>query len=139
MNRSLYAHRERGQSLVEFALAIPVIFMLVFGLLNIGRAVQSYVALSGAVRDGARYATLFYDANKTPPSQTDVETYVKNAASSPIMSANGINVIISGYSTTQRDPSSMVTITATYSFNLAGPFLPNQTLQLVAVTSRGYE
>jgi hypothetical protein len=48
--------RYSGQSLVEFALIFPLLFFLVTGFLDLGRAVFYYSSLSNAVREATRYA-----------------------------------------------------------------------------------
>ena len=45
-----------GQSLVEFALVLPLFFLLMMGLFDIGRAIFYYSTLNTAVREGTRYA-----------------------------------------------------------------------------------
>lgn len=45
-----------GQSLVEFALIFPILFLLVMGLFDIGRAIFYYATLNTAVREGTRFA-----------------------------------------------------------------------------------
>ncbi len=45
-----------GQSLIEFALLLPLLFLLVMALFDIGRAVLYYSILNTAVREGTRYA-----------------------------------------------------------------------------------
>jgi Flp pilus assembly protein TadG len=53
---SRFAHRRRhGQALVEFAIALPVLILLVAGVLELGRGYGYAVATSDAARDGARY------------------------------------------------------------------------------------
>ena len=47
---------QRGQSLVEFALALPVFLLLLFGLLDVGRLVYDYSTLANAARSGLRVA-----------------------------------------------------------------------------------
>ena len=54
--------RSRGQSLVEFALLLPVLLVIMLGLLDLGRAVFAYNAISEAARNGARVAIV----NQTP-------------------------------------------------------------------------
>ena len=49
---------ERGAAMVEFALVLPVLLMLVFGLYNFGRGYHAKIELTGAVREGARAAAL---------------------------------------------------------------------------------
>ncbi len=46
----------KGQSLVEFALLLPLLLILVMGLFDVGRAVFYYSVLNTAVREGTRYA-----------------------------------------------------------------------------------
>ncbi len=48
----------RGQSLVEFVLVFPILIILVFGVIDFAMAVRSYVALTNATREGARYGSV---------------------------------------------------------------------------------
>ena len=47
--------RTQGQALVEFAIALPILILLVAGVLELGRGYSYAVAVSDAARDGARY------------------------------------------------------------------------------------
>jgi hypothetical protein len=48
----------RGQTLVEFALVIPVFLVILFGLIDLGRFVVTDHILSQAAREGARLAAV---------------------------------------------------------------------------------
>lgn len=48
----------RGQALVEFAFAFPILILLIFGLLDLGRAVYAQHQISEAAREGARYGSV---------------------------------------------------------------------------------
>lgn len=48
-------HRKKGQALVEFALALPVLIVLIAGVLELGRGYSFATEASDAARDGARY------------------------------------------------------------------------------------
>jgi Tfp pilus assembly protein PilV len=50
--------RSGGQSLVEVALALPVLVMLMLGLLDFGRAYYAIVSLKDAAEEGATYASI---------------------------------------------------------------------------------
>jgi hypothetical protein len=55
----LRSRRSRGQSsqaLIEFALISPVLLLLLFGIIDIGRAVFYYDTVNHAAREGARVA-----------------------------------------------------------------------------------
>ncbi len=45
---------ERGQSLVELGLMLPLILVLVIGVIEVSAAFNSYIAVVSAGRDGAR-------------------------------------------------------------------------------------
>ena len=51
-----------GQSLIEFALILPVLLLLITGFLDLGRAVFYYSSLTNAVREATRYAIVNHDA-----------------------------------------------------------------------------
>ena len=45
---------QRGQTLVELALVLPVIILILFGILEFGRIFHSYIVITNAAREGAR-------------------------------------------------------------------------------------
>lgn len=63
MKRPRAATSSDGVALVEFALVMPVLILLLVGILDTGRAINAYVTISNASREGARYAAL----NPTAP------------------------------------------------------------------------
>ena len=48
----------RGQSLVEFALVIPLVLLMFMGIVDLGRAVFAYNAVSNGAREGMRLAVV---------------------------------------------------------------------------------
>jgi Flp pilus assembly protein TadG len=56
-NTTLHEHN-KGQSLVEFALVIPLLVLVIAGLFDLGRAFYSLITITNAAREGARYGTL---------------------------------------------------------------------------------
>jgi Flp pilus assembly protein TadG len=54
----LVRERERGAAALEFALVLPILVMLVFGIIEFGRGYHAKVELTGAVREGARELAL---------------------------------------------------------------------------------
>jgi len=57
-----YRRKQRGQSLVEFAISSTVLLLLAMGLIDLSRAFYFSVALQGAAREGARHAAWFNTA-----------------------------------------------------------------------------
>lgn len=48
---------ERAVSTVEFALIAPVLLLILVGILDLGRAVNAYVTVGNAAREGTHYLT----------------------------------------------------------------------------------
>ena len=63
----LRRRRERGQALTEFVLVGLTFFLLVFGMIDVGRAVWNYNTLAEATREGTRYA-IVHGADSSNPS-----------------------------------------------------------------------
>ncbi|MBI83496.1 MAG: pilus assembly protein TadE [Planctomycetaceae bacterium] len=53
-----YRKQRRGSAAVEFALVAPLFFILVFGMIEIGRMVMVQQVITNASREGARLAVL---------------------------------------------------------------------------------
>jgi Flp pilus assembly protein TadG len=54
----LRGDRSPGQALVEVALVAPLFFMLLFGLIDLGRVIWAIDSVGAAAREGARYASV---------------------------------------------------------------------------------
>lgn len=83
-----------GQSLVEFSLVAPIFFVILFSIVEFGRAVYYIQILNNAAREGARYAIVHGDESSDPtgpppgfplttnadPYAADVKQVVRNFA-----------------------------------------------------------
>ena len=59
----------RGQSLAEFALILPILLVITFGIIDFGRVVFTYALGASALRDGVRYANILGYSGNTPGYQ----------------------------------------------------------------------
>jgi len=50
---------ERGANLVEAALVVPILILILAGVVDLGRAFYSYIAIANAAREGARAGARF--------------------------------------------------------------------------------
>jgi len=56
---------EQGVNLIEMALVLPLLLLLLAGVVDLGRAFYTFVSLTNAVREGARFASkLPYNDNE---------------------------------------------------------------------------
>lgn len=49
--------KRKGQTLAEFAITLPILLILVFGVIEFGRIFQAWVTLQNSARTAARYAS----------------------------------------------------------------------------------
>jgi Flp pilus assembly protein TadG len=61
--------KQLGQNMAELALLLPLLLTLVLGTLDIGRSFYTYVSLTNAAREAARYGAL----HNTAASSTQVQ------------------------------------------------------------------
>ena len=64
----------KGQALAEFALILPVLFLLIAGIIEFGRAWNIKQVVTDASREGARYAVV---KDNAIPDAAAVETKVR--------------------------------------------------------------
>jgi Flp pilus assembly protein TadG len=48
----------RGQSLVEVAVALPILLVILAAIVDLGRAIDAYITITNGAREGARYGAL---------------------------------------------------------------------------------
>src|SRR5438270_6185878 len=69
---------ERGQSLIETALTLPLLLMVSVGIFEFGRAYQTWQVVTNAAREGARMSVL--PDSTVSGVQDRVRTYLTNGA-----------------------------------------------------------
>ena len=91
--------RERGSTLVEFAIGATVFLTVMFAVLEFGRALWVHNALADAARRGARYAVVHPDTDSV--AVRNVVVYGDPAGgSSPLvdnLTTTNVNVTYSGF------------------------------------------
>ena len=85
--------REEGVAAVEFAIILPVLALILFGVLEFGRVWSQYQVFQGAAREGARCAAV----KATDFSDCEIQPAIDNAAA-PYDPANDATVQIAGAS-----------------------------------------
>lgn len=118
----------RGQSLVEFALLLPVFVLFVVVIFDLGRAIYYYSAIYNAAREGARYGAV------QPNDATGMRTRAVNYAIglgltlTDVTAGAGPVQVIDGF------PNPTVRVQVVYTFRpvtpLVGRLLPGGQLTL---------
>jgi Flp pilus assembly protein TadG len=110
--------RQSGAAAVELALVLPILLLLVFGIIDFGRAYNAKISLAQAAREGARVASLRADVNGDGVSDgKDVASRVDQAKGGLAVNPPSINSACSGSS----GASDVASVTVSYTFTYATP------------------
>ena len=107
---------DTGAAAVEFALVLPILLLLIFGIVDFGRLYFTQITLTDAAREGARVLALEGASGSgytSTQAATDAESRVQDAAT-------GVNSTVSVTSGTCVD-GEPVTVTASTSFSFITP------------------
>lgn len=99
----------RGQTLVEFAIVLPLLAFLLFGIVQLGIVFNSYVTLTDATRAGARKAAV---GRSLPDPAGEAEAAVRSSA----VNLQQSDLVVDVAPSSNWDPGSDVTVTATYPY-----------------------
>ncbi|MBT3336610.1 MAG: pilus assembly protein [Anaerolineae bacterium] len=108
MNKNIFfpnkKRKPKGQSMVEFALVLPVLLVLVFGLMEAGRLLFIYGSVTTASREAVRYGSATGDNGSGTPKYLDC-TGIQTAAETMgfILPISSVDIIFTRGGTTFAD------------------------------------
>jgi Flp pilus assembly protein TadG len=90
--------QDRGASAVEFALIVPILIVLVFGIIAFGIIFGQYLSLNNAAREAARFGVVRSLDGPTGRTCADVLARARESVGGVGMSATnvGVTVTVSG-------------------------------------------
>lgn len=111
MARLRRARGDDGASAVEFALVVPLLLLVVFGIINFGVVFSQQLSLNNAVREGARRAVVADPA--APRSCDEIVTSVQNQLSGLALDPTAVEVAVStdGFTSDQPCPGGYTSTT----------------------------
>ncbi len=107
--------REKGQSMVELALTLPLIILLLGGIIEFGWVYGNSLAVQNATREGVR-------AGIVAVAQSENNVLVTNRINSMVPDAAKNLVISIVYSNPANFRAGDITVTVTYTLNGITPF-----------------
>jgi len=129
-HRKIELSSQKGQSLTEFAIALPILILLLFSVIQFGIIFNNYVTLTDATRAGARKAAV--SRQLANPSAATIQA-VRDSASD--LNQTDLNVTVTSDFTAGSD----VTVTATYPYSLKLIGLPIKSGWLSSTTEERVE
>ncbi|MGI6308985.1 MAG: TadE/TadG family type IV pilus assembly protein, partial [Dethiobacteria bacterium] len=110
-----FKKNDQGQSLVEFAIILPLLLLVLLGIIQFGIIFSSYITVTTAAREGARVAIVGAD-----------DITIKNKVTETVSASAFLNEIDSGdieIEPESRIQKHMVTVTVNASAKIVVPFL----------------
>jgi Flp pilus assembly protein TadG len=108
--RPITIRDERGQTMVEFALVVPILCVILFGIFQFGALYNDYVTLTDATRVGARKAAVSkYEANP----EAVAEAAARNSAQG--LDPGDLDIAVTA---TAWERGQSVTVEATYPYEI---------------------
>ena len=114
---------EGGQALVETSLALIVFIIMIFGTIDVGRAVWNYNTLAQATREGTRYA-IVHGADSSDPSGPGDDQDIKDVVGTHGSGlADAALTVTTAWPDGGNSPGSHVTVSSQYTFTPIFNFL----------------
>ena len=147
---------ESGSELIEFALAVPVLLLVIFGIMDCSRAMYSYHYCAQVAREATRYSAvrgstwagqscLTVSSYACMATASDVTNFVSSITPMGFSAANlvvtttwsGLEANGTDCSTTNvnNSPGCIVTVKVAYVFSYALPLLPTAPLNLSSTSN----
>lgn len=127
MDHTKAERRERGQSMVEFALVLPVVLLLIFGLLEFGRVINAEITAGHCANELARFGTV--QTGNTATIEGKIRTYAYSSTNPVCPTFNlsnsslNITVGVTYPSTASVGAGKAVTVAIAYPVNIVTPII----------------
>jgi Flp pilus assembly protein TadG len=69
----------RGSAAVEFAVSVPVLIVMIWGIFQVAMVLQAQAGVEQALGEGARYATIFNTTTNARPTNTQISSKIVNS------------------------------------------------------------
>lgn len=115
---------QRGATLVEFAMVVPIVIMLIVGAVEFGGATSAKATVTHAAREGVREYSLTQDASKGQSAAR---------AAAPTLSSGSLTVSSSGCGDISDFGNEARTVVS-YPYEISIPFV---SMGVINLTSRG--
>ncbi len=135
-SRSARARRRRGgTSMIETAIALPVVMLVLLGTLEFGLIFSRYQVLVGAAREAGRIASLARTDCRAGAVKGEIDRYVMTNANQLGMLVLPTNVTVSNLCSAQGTPINL-RLSYDHYMLLLGGMLPGDTRVPLTVTSQ---
>jgi Flp pilus assembly protein TadG len=106
---------EKGAALVEFAMVVPLLLLLVFGIIEFGVMIFDTTMLTNASREGARAGIVYVPDSTVPVSA--IQQVVSNYCASNLVTFGPVSALNVQTAYTTVNSMDLLTVTAVYHYD----------------------
>lgn len=106
---------EKGQSLIEFAILLPLLLLVLMGILEFGLMLNSYLSINNSAREGARLGIV-------DGSNLEISELITNI--SPNLNSDNLEVNIIPLEGSRKSGDTL-TVQVTYNYHVTIPIISN--------------
>lgn len=134
-------HSDTGSSVIEFALVLPILLLILFGIINFGVLLYNQSVITNAAREGARWGAIHSSAiygtscvNSYSATPADACQVAYSYASNVLISFGGKQLTVSNAAVDFNSGTSQ-SVTVSYAYTGIGWFFGGQTGKQYSATA----
>lgn len=109
---------EQGQAVVEMALVLPILIMLIFGIVEFGRILNTYVIVADLSREGARKGAV-------GGTDIDITSTIQTNGVATGLSSSDLTINIIPTSVGARARGTSIEVEVSYPVDIIAPIIGN--------------
>ena len=116
---------ENGQALVEFAIVLPLLLMILYGVIQFGIVFNNYIQVTSAAREGARKASVSRTLGSSAATTAATDAAV---AAAPGLDSSDMGVTVTASSAWAQGSDVTVQVTYPYAIDVLGAVVASGSL-----------
>jgi Flp pilus assembly protein TadG len=119
LKMNIKAKRQEGASAIEFAIILPLLLVLVFGIIEFSILFYDKAMLTNASREGARVGIVYryQDGGPNHPDDTEIAATIAQYVQNHLISFGSGSVVNSTITRAGDEAGDSLTVTVNYQYN----------------------
>ena len=115
MRRGSASHK--GQSLIEFALVLPILLIITFGIIEFGMMLYNQQIITNASREGARAGIVASVPRAPPPGASSIDSVVQQYCANHLITFGAQNLQSRWSATTAKRVQEILQVEVSYQYS----------------------
>lgn len=87
------SENEKGAAMVEFALILPILLLVVFGIFSFGFGINYWIDMTHLTSEGARYASVNRNPGASQPTPQSLQQWLRQQADTQELRSGGSDAV----------------------------------------------